>query len=353
MKRSIAFAAAFAVMLSGFTVSAASPAISASNAETAPGKTASIDISISDNPGIISLRVYVDYDSSVMHIADSMEGVFKNTAFGSEANDPFTFLWCDNIKGINNDNNGRLVTLVFEVDENAPAGEYPVGISFNDEDFFNSAYDPVHFDAVSGSIKVSGSPSKTPDKSSGSAAEQSSRSESSSKKETSSSKAAGSSKAETDRSSSQADNSSTPSGQTDHSSADERTETYSPSAASETERPSSAEASQAGTSSAASKEEKPENSASSKESSTDTKAESTVKQESSSAPESGSADKLINLPDEDAAGNVSIEGSSFSETGSKAAEEEKSSFPVAAAVIAAAAVCGAAAVIIVRKKRKG
>ena len=139
---------------------AATPRFVVSNAEVPHGGTVSVTVSIENNPGISAFRLKAGYDSSVMSLRSAEGGtltkgdaVSSDVFVGSTAKNPLSFSWLD---GMNGDYtyNGTVLTLTFDVSSDAAAGSYPVTLSYDPEDVFNSEYDNVTFAAAAGTVRV-------------------------------------------------------------------------------------------------------------------------------------------------------------------------------------------------------
>ena len=100
---------------------------------TATGKAGSvieIDVAIANNPGIISLRNQIVYDTTALELVSvSDTGILKGyTAPSSQISSPYTLRWADSLTSENNNSNGTVVTLVFKIKDTAVAGNYDVSI---------------------------------------------------------------------------------------------------------------------------------------------------------------------------------------------------------------------------------
>lgn len=135
------------------------PTIMVSDTAVEAGKTGTISIVMKNNPGIISWRLALDYDSSVIEITDFKTGIFKGASAGSLKSDPFICSWSDPNHG-DYTTNGTVATISFKVKENAADGDYEIKLSADPEDLFNSNYDDVDFKLVSGMITVGEDPEK-------------------------------------------------------------------------------------------------------------------------------------------------------------------------------------------------
>ncbi len=122
------------------------------------GSTVDLPISLENNPGIISMMLHVSYDSSVM----SLTGVTDAGKLGTQYHNtdytlnPYILSWADDTATENNCYNGVIVTLHFQIREDASEGTYPVTISYNKDnaEIYNSDFEPVFFNLEQGAVTV-------------------------------------------------------------------------------------------------------------------------------------------------------------------------------------------------------
>ena len=96
-----------------------------------PSKQAKITLSIENNPGIVGLTLQISYDESAMTLSNAENG----TAIKGE-NITFTppksgsnFVWSGTSVKSDEVSDGTLLTLTFDISENAKLGEYPISVS--------------------------------------------------------------------------------------------------------------------------------------------------------------------------------------------------------------------------------
>ena len=137
------------------------PTITVSEAEAKAGETVDVTISLSDNPGIISMLLKVEYDQEAM----SLKGVKDAGILGSEmhsdnfSNNPYYLFWSNGTVEEDIKSNGVAVTLAFEISENAKSGKYPIKVDYDKDDdaIFNFNLENVDFAVVNGGISVQSS----------------------------------------------------------------------------------------------------------------------------------------------------------------------------------------------------
>ena len=109
------------------------------------GQTFSIDVELSQNTGLISLLLTLDYDDTVMTLKNVVQGSALSSLTMTTTNvdteqgygiKPFNIL----LDGRESDNsNGTLLTFIFDSSIDAPIGEYPITLTY-DRQNTNTAY---------------------------------------------------------------------------------------------------------------------------------------------------------------------------------------------------------------------
>ena len=142
------------------TVNAASNAtIMAEGTNANPGDTVDVKISLSNNPGIVSATIKVEYDSSALtltNVADA--GVLGAQSHKPEYASPYTLAWANDTATVNYSVDGTIATLTFKVGDNAVRGRtYPITLSYNYNNYeiYDKDLNPIHFNITNGSITIS------------------------------------------------------------------------------------------------------------------------------------------------------------------------------------------------------
>lgn len=139
---------------------AGTPTITAGSASGKAGDTVQIPISIQDNPGLIAMRLYVQYDASKLKLEDAQDqGIFgaNNAYFGKDKNAvPYTLLWEDALAEENYTGNGTLAILSFKILDNASAGDTDITLTLDQGSTINVDVDNVALQLVNGKITVEG-----------------------------------------------------------------------------------------------------------------------------------------------------------------------------------------------------
>ena len=124
------------------------------------GEMVSIGVQLDGNPGIVSVKVKVHFDNTVLKLVEATPGEFSASGYSwgdiAAANEKGYFIvnWCDATRP--NSMAQMLATLTFEILETAQVGEmYEIYPEFNCQaDIFNAADETVWFYAVTGSVVV-------------------------------------------------------------------------------------------------------------------------------------------------------------------------------------------------------
>lgn len=121
--------ATFAVTIE--EISADSPKYEITTATGTAGSTVEVYVSIANNPGIISLRNTISYDTSALELIAVQDLGLLNgyTTPSPTINSPYTLRWADSLATTNNTANGRFVKLTFKIKDNASSGNYEISVS--------------------------------------------------------------------------------------------------------------------------------------------------------------------------------------------------------------------------------
>ncbi|MBQ6885428.1 MAG: hypothetical protein IJN56_06805 [Clostridia bacterium] len=145
-----------------FQVAAANePTFVVGNAKGEAGDTVKITISTKNNPGIIFLSLEIGYDSNALKLLNHTEGDFTGVTYGPKTKNPFIVTWGDPLKPDNN-TNGVIATLEFEVLDTAPNGKSEITVTPRPDNVFNFDMDDVHFKAQNGYVDIKNPNPKKP-----------------------------------------------------------------------------------------------------------------------------------------------------------------------------------------------
>lgn len=122
------------------------------------GQQVNVTIALANNPGVVSMMLSVGYDDDVLTLVSVTDGGQLGTAVHSDnyAACPYTLTWANDLATENYTYNGEIVTLTFEVSEDAQLGQTSVTIYYDYDNFdiFNVDGEEVWFEMVDGSVNV-------------------------------------------------------------------------------------------------------------------------------------------------------------------------------------------------------
>ena len=121
-----------------------SAVITAENKTSPAGQTIQVKLDLSDNPGFAYLRLTIKYDTDALTLMNAENGsIIKDFDQG------VNLMWSADK---NATANGPMVTLIFEIDEEAEAGDYPIDIIIRE--CYDEDYNDVSMEDVDGVITV-------------------------------------------------------------------------------------------------------------------------------------------------------------------------------------------------------
>ncbi len=134
------------------------PTVAVGSVEGKPGDVVSVPITVANNPGIVALRFFVEYNAEVLQLTDVQDGtVFptgKSTFNDNLQANPYTMLWADGTSKTNYTSNGTLATLTFTILESAKEGTSPITVTYDSSSTFNVDLTDVTFTMQNGSVTV-------------------------------------------------------------------------------------------------------------------------------------------------------------------------------------------------------
>ncbi len=118
------------------------------------GKEITASILIENNPGLISLKLAIDYDPTKLELVRvETADAYADASFGPQTNVPFIANWVDALNP-NQTTNGVFVKLIFKVKDDAVEGPTPITVRYDADDLFNYDFEPVLFNVVNAETKV-------------------------------------------------------------------------------------------------------------------------------------------------------------------------------------------------------
>ena len=151
-----AFADTFTITVNR-KISETDPQIIVKEAKGVIGKTVNVTISLKNNPGLASAKLLVEFDTNVLTLVGVKdEGKLGVQVHKPEFVSPYLLTWANDTATQNFVYDGVVVTLTFQIKEDAPVGEYPITVSYDYDnyDIMDCNMNKVNFAVVNGSVEV-------------------------------------------------------------------------------------------------------------------------------------------------------------------------------------------------------
>ncbi len=129
------------------------PAFVVDDVKACYGKTFTVAIRTRNNPGVVSYRLNVHYDSDLLELVSAEEGAFAGITFGPTTANPFTMTWCDTVHP-DNTSDDVVVYLTFRAKEGVDPTETSISLTYDLDDVYNTAWESVYFYPVCGTVQL-------------------------------------------------------------------------------------------------------------------------------------------------------------------------------------------------------
>ena len=124
--------------------------------EAEAGDTVKVSVYLYENPGFITLRLFVAYDNTVMTLIgaeDFIEGDIST--FGNDYNEnPYTLLWVDSLSETDYTVTGKIAELTFRVFDDAFEGSYDITVATDEGSTLNYDLEEVPFMSEIGTVTI-------------------------------------------------------------------------------------------------------------------------------------------------------------------------------------------------------
>lgn len=123
------------------------------------GETVTVDLTLSDNPGIIAALFELEYDKERLRLIKAEDkGLLRGAVFSQTYEKyPYIMLW-NSSSAKNFTSNGTLATLTFKVLDNAISGDGFIKIFYKSDNVYNAELKNVDIHINNGAISVEGLP---------------------------------------------------------------------------------------------------------------------------------------------------------------------------------------------------
>ena len=123
------------------------------------GDEITVPISLKNNPGLVNMRLYVHYDSTVLTLTEVKDGGLLGEQMHSDnlALEPYVLYWTNGDAQENLAANGEIVSLKFKAAEDAALGYYPISVTYDAQewDIVDKELQKVEFAPISGGVTIS------------------------------------------------------------------------------------------------------------------------------------------------------------------------------------------------------
>ena len=125
-----------------------------SNETVRAGDEVTVKLYLDENPGITALSINVNFPNRFILKDVQYMGLFPNQPSSSPMNyNPFTVSWASPTS-TDIDNTGLFAILTFDVGIDVPLADYPITVTYNAENVFDSAFVNVPLDIENGTVSV-------------------------------------------------------------------------------------------------------------------------------------------------------------------------------------------------------
>jgi uncharacterized protein YjdB len=131
--------------------------VSVSGVTASAGGTVYVPIKITDNPGLVAMRLSVEYNEQYLTLQSVTDGGLLGSQYHSnQYKSPYVLFWDDSMRSANNKVNGTIAALNFKVGDDAPDGVYPVKVSydFSNYDILDCNLNTVYFETQDGFVNI-------------------------------------------------------------------------------------------------------------------------------------------------------------------------------------------------------
>ena len=118
------------------------------------GDQVNVGIAVRNNPGITSLSVKVEFPEELILTSVTYPQVFSSFATGSnKMQSPFTVSWFSGTS-TDEDVNDIFAIFTFTVSDSAVVGDYPITLTYDEDNVFDSGYNNISFEVKNGAVTV-------------------------------------------------------------------------------------------------------------------------------------------------------------------------------------------------------
>lgn len=156
MKKLISALLVLLLLCTAFTLpasAAGSGSLSMSSGTAKQGGTVTLNVNMNKNPGLVTLAISVEYDTSVLQLTKVTDaGLVVGSQLNTSYSSPYKITWVDGAATKNNTKTGKIASFTFKVKDSAKVGATNVTLKFSES--YDSNYGENTFSASSGKVTV-------------------------------------------------------------------------------------------------------------------------------------------------------------------------------------------------------
>ncbi len=158
MKKILSFAlAVIIVLLMSFpSYAEKKPVIIVENVNASDCKDITVNVYMENNPGLISMRMSLNYDKNVLTLTGVSDGTVFGTGhsvFGDDLTaSPYVMLWVDELASENYTDDGIIATLTFSVNKSVDLIDSEISVELDEGSVFDYDLNDCDFDIVNGTV---------------------------------------------------------------------------------------------------------------------------------------------------------------------------------------------------------
>lgn len=135
------------------------PTVTVGTVTGEPGETVEVPITVSNNPGIVVLKICIAYaeELTLTNVSDDSAWGLDNMSFLQSryyTQNPYVLYWSDELSFNNSTYNGKVATLTFTISETAKGGNYKVEIIADEMECYDYELNDITFTCVPGDVSV-------------------------------------------------------------------------------------------------------------------------------------------------------------------------------------------------------
>lgn len=129
--------------------------ITAGSVSGKPGETVTIPVTVTENPGLVSMYISVNYDEGLTLTKVEDTKLFTDAVHGKDLTEnPYKMNWDMSLSDANITDTGIIANLTFKIDEDAVGGDYKVWITYEAGNIIDYDLNDVVFNCIEGKVTV-------------------------------------------------------------------------------------------------------------------------------------------------------------------------------------------------------